>query len=779
MKRFFTKKSVALIFVTILLFGFFHVNTAHADFLSIGKWISGAAIDALGGILGIVIDVVTAFINFIILPFISLYLAICGMMLDYAVQYTIYGQGFAAMITVIQNVWTLIRDTANVTFIFLLLWAAIDQIISGSMKKDIITGVIMAAVLVNFSLFITRAIIDAGNLVATALYNEISASTAPSTNATKLLVNSGKTDGAPTVELSGRIMDGLGLTTAYDLSSSKNVSAQEVKGMAALLNAMLQLVLFAVTAWVFMLLALLLIGRFVMLVLLMTLSPVAVLPSIIPGLGPVTQWWWKNLMGQVLIAPTLMFFLLLTIRLSQAVLYQKVSDNLAVQIFSFALIIYMLFKTLEIVKGMSGPIGDIADKIGKQIVGLAMTVATGGASAAMSGIGALGANTVGRAANNLLDKHGEALQEMSSKGGILGGLAGAAHKVATYGSKATYDPRNAGLLQAGLKALPEGLGVVGLSGMPNIDLGKGGGTYKTADGKEVSGYAGQRAKETEEAKKKAEGLDKTSKEYLDKFRKDVQYFTEKEKTLKDKIAVETDKNVKKQLQSELVGVSKQKQTAEKNDLDTQLKNKAAPSFKAADDKVKQLQRDEQNEQKKLNKFISDKAKTIKDMDDLLANGSMTKAQYDMSVQKLEDDEEHLQANFENAQVNTKQQQTQTDIYKKKILNKIENKIMNSTKKDDRILKSQLKARNLKDNYVKSIRDETSNVKDYLRAGWAKSGLAKKLGVPSNARTFFKRPGISKAAVEEESRAADEAVSKAKTEQEKILDALNKLGDKKP
>jgi hypothetical protein len=71
--------------------------------------------------------------------------------------------------------WAVIRDIANVLFIFTLLYIAITHILQAgtSGTKKLLTGLIVAALLINFSLFFSKIIIDGGNILARVFYNNI------------------------------------------------------------------------------------------------------------------------------------------------------------------------------------------------------------------------------------------------------------------------------------------------------------------------------------------------------------------------------------------------------------------------------------------------------------------------------------------------------------------------------------------------------------------------------------------------------------------------------
>src|SRR3989344_890918 len=79
----------------------------------------------------------------------------------------------------IATIWGIVRDFANIFFILILLYAAIQIILDlghGGGKK-MVAMVILVALLVNFSLFFTKVVIDSSNIVALIFYNKIDTST--------------------------------------------------------------------------------------------------------------------------------------------------------------------------------------------------------------------------------------------------------------------------------------------------------------------------------------------------------------------------------------------------------------------------------------------------------------------------------------------------------------------------------------------------------------------------------------------------------------------------
>lgn len=73
--------------------------------------------------------------------------------------------------------WRIMRDLANLSFIFILFYIAISVIFDisvGSNGKKLIVDVIIIALLVNFSGFLVRVVVDASNVVAYEFYSRMS-----------------------------------------------------------------------------------------------------------------------------------------------------------------------------------------------------------------------------------------------------------------------------------------------------------------------------------------------------------------------------------------------------------------------------------------------------------------------------------------------------------------------------------------------------------------------------------------------------------------------------
>jgi hypothetical protein len=107
-----------------------------------------------------------AFYGLILYPS-GLFADLTGNLFDVFVAYSISSDSYTnANGQFINQGWGVIRDIANVMFIFILLYIAIRHILQmgSSNTKRLLTSLIIAALLINFSLFFSKVIIDAGNI---------------------------------------------------------------------------------------------------------------------------------------------------------------------------------------------------------------------------------------------------------------------------------------------------------------------------------------------------------------------------------------------------------------------------------------------------------------------------------------------------------------------------------------------------------------------------------------------------------------------------------------
>ncbi|MCB9810749.1 MAG: hypothetical protein H6779_02880 [Candidatus Nomurabacteria bacterium] len=193
------------------------------------------------------------------------------------------GLGFA-----VDNLWQTVRDIFNLTFIFGLVYIGFKMILNvgDSSAKKMLVHIILAALLVNFSLFITKFIVDFSNIAAMQVAGAFS-------------------NGAGEYEAAGKFVERLGLTSIFD-GDLTAFSSSNGNGYTYIFGT---LFLFMVTAFAFFAGAILLIIRFVVLNLYMILSPIMFLGWVFPNLQRYSTEYWQNFLARAFYAPAYILML--------------------------------------------------------------------------------------------------------------------------------------------------------------------------------------------------------------------------------------------------------------------------------------------------------------------------------------------------------------------------------------------------------------------------------------------------------------------------------------
>ena len=251
--------------------------------------------------------------NYVMIKIMSLFawlLGVAALALNYAVYYTVVTMGdYVHNLAAIGVTWRILRDIGNIMLIFGFLAAGITTILNVSWYgggKKMIPMLLVAAVFLNFSLFISEAIIDTGNLFATQFYTQINGGTLPTQ--ASLSASSVASEG-----ISNKIMSQLGLQTLYGQARDSTVV---FKGANPWFIGFMGILLFLVTAFVMFSLAFILIARFVVLLFLIILAPVGFAGLAVPKLANTASKWWSALFEQTITAPVL----LLTLYIALAVI---------------------------------------------------------------------------------------------------------------------------------------------------------------------------------------------------------------------------------------------------------------------------------------------------------------------------------------------------------------------------------------------------------------------------------------------------------------------------
>ena len=368
--------------------------------------------------------------------------------------------------------WAVVRDLSNIFFILILLYIAIQTILGlgGSEVKKMIARVIIIALLINFSMFFTKIVIDSSNVLALIFYNRLDVTEggkkpipkdAATGDAKNISAAMWKTFDATRLINSDTIE--LMKSTKFGDKTIKEEGLPFALSMGVMVIAGL-IMLFA--AYAFFVAGLMFIGRLIELWVLIIFSPFAFMSWTVPKFASIEYlgWdaWFKRLISTAFMAPIFMFFIYLIFMLLPHI-YKH--DSASKPFFSSGgpttllgtilgilipalIIMYMLLKAVDFAKKGGGKFGEIALTAAKVAGGVALGVATGGAALALRG-------TVGRVATNLSESN--RMRDWAARNKFGSGVTRLTSKVAA----GTYDARNApgvgALAKAGGISLDAGL----------------------------------------------------------------------------------------------------------------------------------------------------------------------------------------------------------------------------------------------------------------------------------------------------------------------------------
>lgn len=323
-------------------------------------------------------------------------------------------------INMVKTGWTVLRDFANLFFIFILLVIAIATILrmeSYGMKR-LLPTLILVAIFINFSLLLTQLIIQPTNYAALwfmSLIQDKNDSFATSvaqafrlsaiSNTKRISQKEAQTGLEKSVEIFKKVV---------------REPANGIQGQLALFIVyMASIILFLIIIFVAIAVAVLTTIRTIVLLILMILSPMAFLFHVLPATAGHAREWWNKLISQALFLPVMLFFIwmgtILTQDLPKHMGFDPNDNNpLFDPAFLYAFIIVLFFFAAGLIAAQRlGAIGaGTAIQWGKRI-GLGGLVAAGGIA------GYYGYRTVAHKA-----AESETMKKLSAKEGIVGSMFG-------------------------------------------------------------------------------------------------------------------------------------------------------------------------------------------------------------------------------------------------------------------------------------------------------------------------------------------------------------------
>ena len=182
--------------------------------------------------------------------------------------------------------WIIVRDVCNMFFIAALLLIAFGTVLKVEKYsyKRTLGGLLVAAVLINFSKFICGFFIDIAQILMLTFVNAFK-------------------DAA-----SGNFLQMLGMDKWLSFSG-----AQSAAGGSALTGALFALILVVISLIVISIMMIILAFRIVVIWLLVVLSPLVFVLNIFPGkMKSYSNMWWDKFANQLIVGPVMAFFIWLS-----------------------------------------------------------------------------------------------------------------------------------------------------------------------------------------------------------------------------------------------------------------------------------------------------------------------------------------------------------------------------------------------------------------------------------------------------------------------------------
>ncbi len=353
---------------------------------------------------------------YIVFNFSSLFLSISGQLFNFVVVQTVVQMNELIRDDIVEQGWVLFRDIINILFIFVLIYAAIRTILKGTSDtgKTVVT-VIVVAVLINFSLFFTKVIIDISNTLAISFYNSITEIPLKDAAGRPITVTNKTQYGIAEVFLTQTNM-----TTVVGTNSANiKWGVASLTYLGIIKQTLIASVFIVILGVVLLLMSLMLVARFLILMFVMITSSLAFGSYILPKLqSKVADKWWPALIGQAFFVPVFFLMLYITLKFSQTLSFDKgegfadIAHIVPGQIVTYVLVVGMLILSMKVAKSMADEAGAASGKITGLLGATALGV-TGFAARTVLG-GAVGKGLQALAGDN--DKwYGRATRAMGEK----------------------------------------------------------------------------------------------------------------------------------------------------------------------------------------------------------------------------------------------------------------------------------------------------------------------------------------------------------------------------
>lgn len=211
-------------------------------------------------------------------------------------------EGIGAVVT---SIWTMIRDLFNILFIFSLVYIGLRTILDSddSRTKKMLGMLIAAALLINFSLYIAKVVVDVSNFTAIEIHKTATKGISGSYGI--INKNSDGTDagGFTTADksIAGAYMDVLNISTWIQDNNGD--------GPNVVVYSLFAMFFLMFLGFVLLYGGIMLIARFIAIIFYLIFSPFMFLGWVLPQFQSYATKWWKGFLGYSFFAPVYIFML--------------------------------------------------------------------------------------------------------------------------------------------------------------------------------------------------------------------------------------------------------------------------------------------------------------------------------------------------------------------------------------------------------------------------------------------------------------------------------------
>jgi hypothetical protein len=426
-------------------------------------------------------------------------LEITGRLLDAFINISIHSTIYRS--TFVAEGWRIVRDLSNIFFIFILLYIAIGTILGshGFNPKKLIAKVVIIGLLINFSLYFTRVIVDAGNIFARLFYDQIGEVQITTPGGHTYNVHS-ISAGSEEHSISSSVVAGLNVQkvlSSDNFGLTKNIGLNPGTLFAVIFVGF---VINISAAWLFFQSAAFFLGRIGVLWFSMVFAPLAFVSSIVPGIDRKMKqlgWhaWISSLISASFNATIFLFFIYLIVALTIDPIFKSIIaddssfssfiEYLAAMSIPIMIILGLMKAAKDIAKEMGGQFGEAFAGALNTAVGVAGTVLVGGAALGASGAASWAGQRLGQSqtlANWAVGKNRDGSTNMRFGGGaweqkIFKAIGKTGIVNSAKVQRASFDARNTGVANLLTKAtginLNAGAKIPGMAalGVENTVLG--------------------------------------------------------------------------------------------------------------------------------------------------------------------------------------------------------------------------------------------------------------------------------------------------------------------